>query len=159
VLYLHAIHLADVVTHQSGSVFFHRAWFQDAKKGIEEDNKRNEGFDAAKVAEQRGPILIKLKPELTAIETAVKSFKGRDYSAHAILIHIHAKHPPKSENCEFDGTKLDKDVSDDVQKAVLKAVTYYHPDRKYNKSAGIEWLVLCEEITKVLNNAYSRYKE
>jgi hypothetical protein len=159
VLYLHAIHLADVITHQSGSVFFHCEWFQDAKKGIEDDNARNEGFNAAKIDEQRGPILLKLKPELTALETSVKSFEGRDYSAHAILTHIHAKHPPKAEKCTFDSAKLDKDVTEDVKKAVLKALTYYHPDRTYNKSAGIEWLILCEEITKVLNNAYNRYKE
>ena len=157
-LYLHAIHLADVITHQCGAVFFHCEWYQVAKKGIEEDNKRNEGFNAAEIARQREPILLKLKSELAAIETAVASFSGRDYSAHAVLLHLYSKHPPKVENFTFDPAALDKDQSEDVKKALMKAITHYHPDRTYNKSAGIDWLILCEEITKTLNNCYCRYK-
>jgi hypothetical protein len=158
VLYLHAIHLADVVTHQCGSTYFHCEWYQSAKTGIEEDNRRNDAFDSAKVAAQRDPILLKLKPELTAMEAAVSSFEGRNYSAYALLVHLYAKHPPKCENFSFEANSLDRDVSEDVKKAVLKATTYYHPDRKSNKTAGIEWLILCEEITKTLNNVYCRWK-
>ena len=164
VLYLHAIHLADMITHQyGGATFFKYEWYQDAKRGIEEDNTRNDAFDSARVAKQCEAVLLKIKPELDAIAAVVKSCEGRDYSAHALLLHLHAKHPPKTNKCKFDGTTLDKNVSKDVRKAVFLAYSYYHPDRPYNKSAGIEWLIMCTEIVTYLStylkNAFSRYNE
>lgn len=160
VLYLHAVHLADVVTHIDGSVFFHTQWYQLAKRGIDEDNARNDAYDSVKVAEEREPTLLKLRPHLEAIDKAVKAFNGRDYSAHSLLVHLHSAHRPKrvNEPVVFYGAALDRDNSEAVKKALLRAVGYYHPDRGYNKSAGIEWFILCGEITKTLNEAYTRYK-
>jgi hypothetical protein len=257
VLYMHAIRLSEAITDQSGSTFQHCSWYQIAKKGILEDNKRNEAFDNEKVSKERAPVLLKLKPELDAITAAVKSFEGRDYSVHALLVHLYSKHPPKDgkwpseaivtvtvagsvvtaidvttpgsgyvagdvltipagfadgtgsartitlQANDFKGssalvstnlfahiggntlkdatdgeyssvsltggsggpgsafdvrTFADKNDSSAVQKAALRACTRYHPDRPFNKSAGIEWFILSGEISKELNSAYARYK-
>jgi len=95
ILYMHAIRLSEAITSQSGCTFHNCSWYKLATQGILDDNKRNEAFDSAKVSKEREPILLKLKPELDAITAAVNSFEGRDYSAHALLVHIYSKHPPK----------------------------------------------------------------
>jgi hypothetical protein len=45
---------------------------------------------------------------------------------------------------------------ENVKAAVKKAILAYHPDS--NRRHGDDWQVLCEEITKILNNKYEKYK-
>jgi len=45
-----------------------------------------------------------------------------------------------------------------MRQAMRKAATQYHPDKLFNKTEGIEWLVLCEEITKRINEYYEFLK-
>mmetsp|Transcript_10343 Transcript_10343/g.15533 ORF Transcript_10343/g.15533 Transcript_10343/m.15533 type:complete len:314 (-) Transcript_10343:1689-2630(-) len=154
-LYLQTIQHCDIVTHTSGAQFFGKKWYQTAKNGIEAYRFRKEAYDQAEVAKQREPTLIKLKPKLTAIDAAIGKCQGKLYKAHALLVHIYETLPPKKGSIT---TPLDKNSKEDMKKALLKAVTHYHPDKHYNKEAGVEWLVLCEEITKRLNEYYEHTK-
>ena len=73
------------------------------------------------------------------------------------MVHLYAKVPPKKSGAVL-AEPLDRDNKEEMKKAFLKAVTHYHPDKKCNKESGIEWLVLCEEITKRLNEYYEVVK-
>ena len=70
--------------------------------------------------------------------------------------HIYKEHPPKNE--KVFPVDLDKDDLGLLKKAFLGAVTTYHPDKIHNKTAGIEWYYLCEEIVKELNSFYDYFK-
>ena len=72
------------------------------------------------------------------------------------MVHLYAKVPPK--NGAVLEPSLSRDSKEQMKKAFLKAVTHYHPDKKCNKESGIEWRVLCEEITKRLNEYYEVVK-
>ena len=156
-LYFHVIQLADSLTTSTGQTFFGTEWYQIAQKGILADNKRREAFDQKLVNEKRAPTLEKLKPALDAIQAVVNKYKDRSYQAFYLMTHLYATHPSKSGKAPSIAT-LDKDNSNDVMKALRKCVSEYHVDRQFNKAAGIEWIVLCEEITKELNNIYGRFK-
>lgn len=156
-LYLQTIQYADIVTHTSGAQFFSKEWYQTAKKGIEAYRRRKEAFDQKEVDKQREPILLKIKPQLDAINAAMNKFKGKMYRSHALLTHVYEKHPPKKGEGQ-NMKEVDKDDKDALKKALLKATCSYHPDKQYNKSEGIEWRILCEEITKEINNLYDFMK-
>ena len=168
-LYLSAIHHADVVTHTSGATFFNKEWYQTAKKGIEEYRKKRLAFDSAQVAAVREPTLIILKPRLDAILAAMTPFDSKAYRAHAVILFLYKNEPPKEKNTgtgvgvpssssTAENLVLDRDDKDAMKKAIRNAVASYHPDKQVNKESGIEWHVLCEEITKHLNNLYEYFK-
>ena len=75
-----------------------------------------------------------------------------------LLKHIYVAHPPKGESITLK-VDLDYENNADMKRALLKAATHYHPDKPKNKSAGIEWYVMCEELTKQINEYYGYYKE
>lgn len=65
-----------------------------------------------------------------------------------------------SENADVWKSKLKKveQIIADFQhaKAIKPIVRHYHPDRYDKNSVGLETNVLCEEITKMANQLYSR---
>jgi hypothetical protein len=70
---------------------------------------------------------------------------------------------PKTEekNSTDNGFPIKADEKDDrekVKKGAVKLVARYHTDRQENSKHGIEWWVLCEEITKRINSLYSDLK-
>ena len=75
---------------------------------------------------------------------------------YSLLEHIYKAHPPKNDKSFPAG--LDRDDDSCLKKACLLAVTVYHPDKAHNKTAGIEWYILCEEIVKELNGFYGYFK-
>ena len=71
------------------------------------------------------------------------------------LEHVYAVHPPRAHRAQ--GGK--RDSSAELKKQVLNAIRHYHPDRykaEDDKSAheNDKWAVLCEEITKKLNQLW-----
>jgi hypothetical protein len=107
------------------------------------------------------PTLRKLEPELDKLDKEWKKFESRNYSAHALLVYIYHKHPPKQLLPEAVKQLMDalaRENDHKMQKAILKGIQNYHTDRACNKQHGMDWYVLCEEITKRLNTAYARYK-
>ena len=142
----------------SGCTFTQCEWYKKAKRGLAvEEPGNNDRNDYCGMDSLRESTLLKLDSELKAIQAAMNSFGGRYYSAHALLLHIYHKHPPKKEDYVFD-VNLSRDDCEAVLKALKTAVTHYHPDKTFNKSAGFEWEVLSEEITKYLNQASDRFK-
>lgn len=78
------------------------------------------------------------------------------YRFYALLQHVYKEHPPK--NGKVFPTDLDRDDDDALKKACLAAVTHYHTDKVHNKSSGVEWYILCEEIVKELNGYFEYFK-
>lgn len=168
-LYLQTIQHCDIVTHTSGAQFFSKEWYQTAKNGIEAYRLSKEAYDHAEVEKQRAPTMTKLKPKLDAMDAATAKFEGKLYKGYALLVHLYEVLPPKlpppkkpkaTPEVDIDFKEamknLDRDSKEAMKKALLKAVTHYHPDK--NRKAGVEWLVLCEEITKRLNEYYEYTK-
>eukprot|EP01138_Halocafeteria_seosinensis_P012133 gb/GECG01012401.1/.p1 GENE.gb/GECG01012401.1/~~gb/GECG01012401.1/.p1 ORF type:complete len:451 (+),score=65.95 gb/GECG01012401.1/:1-1353(+) len=137
-----AFHLAESLQPRNLSGLH---WYQEVtrakqyfqEKAVREDNQRREA--------ERGPILEELQPELDALKAA-------DLSAYALLKYVYEKHPPK-ESAHVLGP-LD---SDNLKKTLIKAISHYHPDKNAGKDS-LQWTVLCEEITKMLNFRYEFFK-
>jgi hypothetical protein len=55
--------------------------------------------------------------------------------------------------------KLEEEPTSENAKALLrKAVVHYHPDKQHSSRDDERWCVLCEEITKFINNFYEMLK-
>lgn len=156
-IFLRVIQYADIVTHTNGATFFHRDWYQRAKDAIEAYRRKRAAYDASEIAKQREPMLKKLKPELDAILAAMNKFESKAYRAHALLVHLYDKHPPKNGKLLPEGG-VDREDNDQIKKNLLKAAANYHPDLKVNKETGIEWQIFCEEIAKHINGLYEYFK-
>ena len=156
-LYMNAIQLADAATHTNGSTFFNCDWYQKAQKAIATYREKRFAFDAAERARQRAPTMEKLKPEIDGIDAAIEAWSSKAFKTIALLNHIYDKHPPKMGKTKPEGLK--DDDSEGLKKALLKASGHYHPDKPVNKSAGMEWYVLCDEIQKRINTCIDHFKE
>jgi hypothetical protein len=67
------------------------------------------------------------------------------------LRFIYKEHPPKN---PMD-VLVETDFSDraKLKKIVVKAIHHYHPDRQAAYQDD-RWTMICDEITKLLNNHY-----
>ena len=155
--FLHAIQLADTITHAHGSVFFGKEWYQIAKRSVERYRRLRAAYDEAEIAKQREPILLLLKPKLDEMNNEMNKFQSKAFKAIALINHLYAKIPPKCTHTVPNDLK--DDDNDGIKKCILKAIRHYHTDKQFNKCEGMEWFVLCEEITKNLNSIYERYKD
>ena len=97
--------------------------------------------------QQRAPTKQKLQDVIQKLDAEAK--KG----GRAFLLHIYQNHPnPDPKKHPGDMLKEKK-----LTKEMLrKAISHYHPD--VNTQHGEEWKVLCEEISKILNNKYEYFK-
>ena len=68
-----------------------------------------------------------------------------------ILKTIYETWPPKNKKhqLETSGTK---------KRMLQKALQHYHPDAQDKEKHGMTWVVLAEEITKVLTQKYNTMK-
>jgi predicted SprT family Zn-dependent metalloprotease len=90
------------------------------------------------------------------MDAAIALFQGKSYQAYSLPTHIYEHVPPK--NGGLLPEDLDKNDKEAMKKAIRKAICHYHTDMSGNKREGMEWLILCEEITKKLNNFYEYHK-
>jgi len=141
---------------EDNSQFVSESFYSSARRGMESFRRRGLAFDKAEVERQREITLQKLKPQLQAMDAVVEKFYSKPYRGHALLQHVYATLPPKKGTQDIN--MLNRDCKEDMRKAMLKAATQYHPDKLFNKTEGIEWLVLCEEITKRINEYYEFLK-
>ena len=75
--------------------------------------------------------------------------------------YIFEKYPPKHIS-EYESRKPDFSLMDPPlsgKRPLQKMVTLYHPDRVDKDKHGMEYFVLCEEITKILNRRYNNIKQ
>jgi len=153
-----AIRIAMAISQTTGSNFHAREWYKDAVDGLETIRQEKLAFDLKEVQEQRSPTLEILKPDLDAITAAIKTSSAKRPQALKLLRHIYEKHPPKIEGAELK-PGLDYENNAEMKKALLKATTHYHPDKQINKTSGLEWYIMCEEIMKLINEYHSYFKE
>lgn len=100
--------------------------------------------------------ILHLKAELLAIREASQRSSIPRHRAFYLITHLYEHHPPKLHADLQAGLNRDNDVG--MKKAVMKALLAYHPDKMHNRDAGLKWRILCEEITKELNNLHGIYK-
>jgi len=70
-----------------------------------------------------------------------------------LLKYLYTKYPPKV-SYEFNEEDMEERIGH--KQVLMKAITHYHPDRQVN--FGLEWKVLCGEITKILTVRYETFK-
>lgn len=156
-LHLRVVQYCDIVTHSNGSTYFHIPWYQETKKAIEAYREKRAAFDAKEIENKRAPILEKIKPHLDAMEKVLGKSQSKQFQCYELIIYLYEAHPPKIPDSK-PIQNLDKNDSKQMKKAAIKAISHYHPDKTDNKSNGMEWFVLCEEITKRLNNLFEVFK-
>lgn len=156
-LFLASVRLAEAIAQETGQAFHSNRWYQQAMAGLEEIRQSQFMYDQKAIDAARAETLEKIKPSLDAINAELDKHDSKRFKAFALLKYVYEKHPPKCENANLP-SNLDRDNNKAMQKAMLKAVTHYHTDRGFNKEAGIEWFVLCEEITKHLNELHGYFK-
>jgi len=74
--------------------------------------------------------------------------------AQGFLRHLYRTYPPKNPEHKLD----EKDLPDKLKKTLLTALLHYHPDKQDKEQHGKKWVVLCEEITKLLNGRFESCK-
>jgi len=119
-------------------------WYKDCSQAVQRYQREAVQREEYSWQEKRKPFLKELKPELDALEEAVKG------GYVAFLQYIYSKHPPKNPEHSLTGDGKTK-------KAVKMALLHYHTD-KLNKDEDTKWYVLCEEICKLLSQKYEQLK-
>jgi hypothetical protein len=129
------------------------------------------------------PTRKKMKTELDALDAFANAS-----NVYKLLEHIYAKYPPKVDAVSSlaacsrltdvsdrllclrvciqflrDRVKVLKEITDanadTVKKVLVKsAQLHYHPDKNPERLFGLEWHVLCLEISKHLNGKYNMLK-
>merc|ERR1712100_177728 len=99
----------------------------------------------------------KLKGELAALEKL-----GASSSAHKLLSHIYEAYPPKvdtfTRNAAHHLARVKGADANSLKKVLQTALLHYHSDKNTTGEYGMEWAVLCEEISKLLNAKYDSVK-
>mmetsp|Transcript_16496 Transcript_16496/g.32843 ORF Transcript_16496/g.32843 Transcript_16496/m.32843 type:complete len:493 (+) Transcript_16496:199-1677(+) len=158
---LNAMKLAAAISEVDGTAFFSQAWYRDAKTSLESIREQKAAADKENYDKQREPTLLKLKPKLDALDKAIDpaGVASKVAKAFNLAKHICENLQGKNETSMAKFTTAVEDLpaqsSDDfnkmLRKALLKAAMVYHPDK--NDDHGLEWKVLCEEVSKRINNA------
>jgi len=121
-------------------------WFDKAAAALEAYQADAVHRSDTEAQEAKQPLLDELKEDLDALRRA-----HGEGGLEGLLAHIYSAHPPRN-----GGTR---DTGEKMKKQVMNAIRYYHPDRsvtRHDTSAHDteKWVVLCEEITKLLNTAW-----
>ena len=125
--------------------FDSQEWFQTANTLLSEIQQQRQREEDQTTERERAPILEKLKEVLDKLLEA----KGQG-STH-FLKFVYATHAPKNSDHKLDETLL----PDKLRNVLKTALLHYHPDKNRKEQHGIEWHVLCEEISKVLTNFFN----
>jgi len=120
-------------------------WYIASSQFVEEERRRRIRREDEEVQKERLPFLNAMKKELDELR------KKSEMGSSVLLKHVYSKHPPK--NPAHVMGSLD---GEELKKSLQKAITHYHPDKA--PADDRNWKVLCEEITKYLTSAYSRFK-
>ncbi|OWF51011.1 hypothetical protein KP79_PYT19606 [Mizuhopecten yessoensis] len=130
-------------------------WFKDASEILKKYQHETQEEDDAEWNKAREEIKKDIKEQLDDLEKADK--KGDI----GFLDYVYEKFPPKNplhkELFEVLSKPSDIDYSK-TKKLYQKAVVNYHPDRANVEENGVQWKVITEEITKLLNRRYNRMK-
>mmetsp|Transcript_5935 Transcript_5935/g.8876 ORF Transcript_5935/g.8876 Transcript_5935/m.8876 type:complete len:471 (+) Transcript_5935:36-1448(+) len=121
-------------------------WYQEVLLKMKKYQKlKRDAFDQLSSAEKA--VLESLKPTIEEIQ------KEAGKNIQALIKFLYTKHPPKIDKSKHQLGELS---SNQLKKALRKAILHYHPDK--NCQGDLKWRLLCEEITKILNNKYQLFK-
>ena len=91
------------------------------------------------------------------LKTELKDLDGADVgSGPGLLRHIYKTYPPKNPKHKLNDKDLDNETK--MKKALLTAIHHYHPDKQDKEQHGRKWVMLCEEITKLLARRHQLMK-
>lgn len=122
------------------------AWYTYSLQKVGEHQASVVQVEEKKYERRRAPIKKKLTEKLKKIQMEAKK------DVESFLRYIYQEHPnpdPKKHPGKMLNFKICKET-------LKKAMSHYHPD--VNGKHGEECEVLCEEISKVLNNKYESQK-
>ncbi|XP_074641672.1 uncharacterized protein LOC141899326 [Tubulanus polymorphus] len=127
-------------------------WFQEAKAFVSKYQLEKQEEENKKWENLRKPFRDEIDAEIRKLDELANK---RDEKK--LLSYIYKTYPPKDKGVVVlpSGENWDMSTS---KKAITKALIHYHPDKIDMEKFGIKWKVICEEITKVLNNRFTCYK-
>ncbi|GJP46489.1 hypothetical protein CLOM_g5770 [Closterium sp. NIES-68] len=131
--------LSAVKTHPS---LARSPWYSASVRAIDRHQAKIVRQEEQRREEEREPLLVKMKGELETLS------KTADTGWKALLTHIYGKYPPKSGDHKCPSLNVD-----DAKVSLRTAILHYHPDK--NSAHGSRWKILCEEVTKYLNDKYA----
>lgn len=138
--------------------FFLEPWYKECTAAL----KRYQDEARARDEEQQQKSRAKFIEELT---DELKDLKNHNLGAISLIKHLYLKYPHKLSSWEKPGEedmkKWDSLVipSKECKKLLTKALILYHPDKVDENEHGKKWKILCEEITKMLNDHFKFTKD
>jgi len=121
------------------------AWYIECQDALQRFQQEILDEEAKNEAATNNPILEELKEVINGFKD-IKEPKD-------LIIYLYKNHPPKDAACTLESVDMT-----DMKKALIKVIVHYHPDKQAAYAEDKKWVVLCGEITKVLNNLYSILK-
>lgn len=158
----HAMELAASLAPRS---FHGVAWYEECKhqrQQYQESTFQSESRKAERERQEKlrsqEPVRQKMKAELDALDKYASS-----HNVYKLLEHIYSKYPPRADSFLRNKEKVLKEVkdanADTIKKVLIKSSQlHYHPDKNIERIFGVEWHVLCMEISKHLNGKYNDIK-
>ena len=134
-------------------------WYRTAMAVVAKNQRERMKAEEDKKEEMMKKYKEELKDELAALKDLVKEKPegaGKPVTLQQILVFIYTNHPPKN-SPDYELPK--KIPADDLKKLYRKALGHYHPDKVDKEKHGMQWYVLCDEISKVLSSRYQNLKE
>eukprot|EP00056_Hartaetosiga_gracilis_P021967 m.27476 g.27476 ORF g.27476 m.27476 type:complete len:580 (-) comp9359_c0_seq1:49-1788(-) len=152
--YTNVIRLADSLKPKT---FNGQDWFDAAFTYVQAAQQRQKDSEDKASAKWKKPYLLQLKDTLDILH--VEQGKG----TKGFLEYVYTNHPPHlPEDSKY---VLPDDLSEDktVKRCLKKSLIHYHSDKTYNSPTNDKndkkWVVLCEEIYKLLAGFYQESKD
>ena len=122
-------------------------WYAELKNAMEDIRKKEEALENEKWENKRKPFLDELKKEIQLL------WEYQSATPRELVNFLFETFPPKHiPNAEKPPVQRIE------QKTLLKLCPLYHPDKIDKEKFDAKYIVLCEEITKLINLKYGDLK-
>ncbi|XP_071949479.1 uncharacterized protein [Antedon mediterranea] len=125
-------------------------WYKACAQTLSEYQINTKDEETAAWMKEREETVEKLKEKINKFKNIEDNYECMKY--------IYDNHPPKIKKHKLPKQDPSKMEQSQIKKLLQKAIVHYHPDRNSKEKHGIEWYVLCEEISKVFTDKYNRMK-
>lgn len=133
-------------------ILTNKDWFVEATDAIQCYQQKQEKEIEEVLKKSRQHLLEGMKDVVNALDLTM------NVSLKNFITHVYTKHPPKNSSHVIPDFKAFQD-----DKSLIKCVIkHYHPDKiafDENNEDEMKWVILCEEISKVLNRKMAELKE
>ncbi|XP_075259646.1 uncharacterized protein LOC142351488 [Convolutriloba macropyga] len=123
-------------------------WYKTAENHARELQKQQQKAEHVENLTERE----KFSEELQTLKTFLEKNVEFDHNLKTELNNLFNQYEPK---CKFDRESFNEISSD--KKMVLKALTWYHPDKQQSKDGKL-WELMCEDISSYLNRMLEKVK-